>query len=257
VANRVLIAAPGPSFPFAVSAALFTHATDGRNETFVGDNPSSAWDGFNALWLEALNSGDRFTHFAMLHADVVPEGFWVDTLIGELERTGVDLISTVIPIKDRRGLTTTGIGDSADPWGAWRRFTVRECLTFPETFNAADTGYPGKCLLHNHGCIVADLRRPVFQTTNPDGSLKVAFAFPRRAVKVKGNWVVQAESEDWYFSRMLHEAGGRSVATRKVRVRHLGGMEFTNFDPWGMYEHGDEDTAAKWRPKPVTQGALA
>ena len=247
MANRVLIAAPGPNFPFRTAVALFSSATDGRNETYVAHNSSSAWDGFNALWLDALNSGDRYTHFAMLHADIVPEGFWVDTLIGELDRTGVDLVSTVVPIKDARGLTTTGIGDPDDPWSPLRRFTVRECLAFPETFDAADAGYPGMPLLHNHGCFVADLRRPVFQTTNPDGSLKVSFAFPRRSVKVSGNWVVQAESEDWFFSRMLHEAGGRSVATRKIRLRHLGAMEFTNFDPWGMYEHGDEDTAAKWR----------
>src|SRR5262245_1253458 len=55
----------------------------------------------NALWAEALNQRREqgFEWFAMLHADVDPELWWLDRLIEEAEQHGADLLSTVIPIK--------------------------------------------------------------------------------------------------------------------------------------------------------------
>jgi hypothetical protein len=216
------------------------------------NNPSSAWDGFNALWADALNeTKNGFTHFAMLHADVLPlEGVpWVDVLIGEMDRLSADLVSTTIAIKDLRGLTSSGIGDPNDHWAPLKRFTVRETLDLPETFNAADAGFPGHALLHNQGCFVADLRSPVFHKTNPDGSLAVYFNFPRRVMRagVDAPWIVQGESEDWFFSREFHECGGKGYLTRKVHIQHGGSLDYDNFTPWGTYMNGDENTAAKWK----------
>jgi hypothetical protein len=168
-------------------------------------------------------------------------------LPGDEDRLDADLVSAPVPIKDGRGVTSSGIGDPLDPWSPFRRFTVRELASMPETFDAAAAGYPGYPLLHNTGCFAVDLRRPVFRRTRPDGSLDLMFDFPRRVVRIADRWVLQAESEDWFFSRKLHEAGGRSFITRKVRLAHVGQTGYSNHEPWGAYENGDEDSAAKWR----------
>ena len=75
---------------------------------------------FNSLWGSALNQrrDKGLTHFAMHHADVGAEPGWIDILLEEMAKVGADVIATVIPIKDNRGLTSTGIQDpehAADP----------------------------------------------------------------------------------------------------------------------------------------------
>ena len=74
---------------------------------------------------------------------------------------GADVVSTVLPIKDRRGVTSTAIDDPEDEWTPLRRLTMREVHRLPETFSAqADCGYPNNALLVNTGCFVLDLRKP-------------------------------------------------------------------------------------------------
>src|SRR5215510_3761413 len=50
---------------------------------------------FNYLWCEGLNlRKEGLTHFLLWHADVRPrETYWLDTLIEEMERTQVDVLS--------------------------------------------------------------------------------------------------------------------------------------------------------------------
>src|SRR5262245_29113674 len=64
---------------------------------------------FNILWCDALNRREELglTHFAMTHSDVAAGQYWLDTLIAEQQATGVDILSTVIPIKNERGITST------------------------------------------------------------------------------------------------------------------------------------------------------
>src|SRR6266581_4635118 len=57
---------------------------------------------FNAAWCGALNTRSKYkwTHFCMIHADVLPHlDCWLDVLVLELERSGADLLSVVLPIK--------------------------------------------------------------------------------------------------------------------------------------------------------------
>src|SRR4051812_1607979 len=60
----------------------------------------------NRHWCAALNHrrSDQLQWFAMLHADVAPEPWWLDKLIAEAEKQGADLLSAIVPIKDERGL---------------------------------------------------------------------------------------------------------------------------------------------------------
>jgi len=216
-----------------------------------------AWDAFNVLWVEALNLAIRgeATHFAMLHSDSdVPPG-WLDTLIEEMDVTGADAISVIVPIKDARGLADCGIGDPSDRWRPFRRFTMHEIHRLPETFSADEIGYPGHMLLSGTGCLLVDLRRPVFQTVEPDGTVPICFNFPTRVHRdASGQFHSQRESEDWYFSRTLWERGGKLVATRKVRLGHQGGFTFPNWEPWGQFKDGDQEST--WARKNVERSIL-
>jgi hypothetical protein len=68
---------------------------------------------FNRLWCRALNErhDKGLTHFAMHHADIQAPAGWIDTLLAQQERVGADVLSVVVPIKDGRGLTSTGVRD--------------------------------------------------------------------------------------------------------------------------------------------------
>src|SRR5262249_1576922 len=89
---------------------------------------------FNSLWCDPLNSRppQGWTHFAMMHADIEAPPGWVDVLIGEQRRVGADVLAAVIPFKDPRGLTTTGLRDRGT--GLTRRLTLQEVHQLPETF---------------------------------------------------------------------------------------------------------------------------
>jgi hypothetical protein len=88
--------------------------------------------GFNMLWTHALarRRSHGITHFLMLHADVLPaDADWVSQLHGEMERVGATILSAVIPMKGRRGLTSTAL--EGPPF---RRLTMTEIMARPETF---------------------------------------------------------------------------------------------------------------------------
>ncbi len=215
----------------------------------------SGVEDFNICWAEAHNWYDKglITHFAMLHADITPdpEQRWLDILMEELIGRNASLVSAVSPIKDLRGITSSGICDLDDPWKPYRRFTIREIhQALPETFDNAAAGYPDRPLLHNTGMWVCDLRRPCFQAVNALGELDLNFRFPDSCVRdpISKEWIHRRESEDWLFSRELWLRGVRDTfITRRPRLTHHGKADFTNARPWGQFLDGDENTADKWR----------
>jgi len=203
--------------------------------------------GFNILWAQALNrvKEGEITHLAFLHADIAPDDGWIDTLIEEMEAQDACFCSAVSPIKDQRGLTSTGLGEPGLSWSPLRRFTMKEIANFPETFDAATIGFPDKVLLLNTGCWVADLRNPIFRATNDKDEARLFFTINDRVVCHEGTWTHQVESEDWFFSRRMHEWGIKAVATRKVKLLHMGLSAFTNQSAWGT-EDCDEDLRPLW-----------
>jgi SAM-dependent methyltransferase len=162
-------------------------------------------------------------YFAMLHDDIGPDDFWLDTLIEELEAKQLDVLSVVVPIKDTKGTTSTAI-DGDTTWRPKCRITMKEVMTLPETFTSEDVGGP---LLLNTGCWVARF--------DQDWNRKVHFTINDRIVFNKGTdrYESEVEPEDWYFSRLLHELDLKIGATRKVAVTHRGEVDFSNQHTWG------------------------
>lgn len=178
---------------------------------------------FNDLWCAALNSRKQgITHFAMIHADMIPQHGWLDVLLGELVRLDADVVSAVVPIKSEQGWTSTAVMvDDGDPW-VRRRLTMHEVYDLPETFGAEDVGGP---LLLNTGLWVCRLDRPWCE--------QVCFEVVNRLVRQDGGWHAEAIPEDWLFSAMLNQLGAKLYATRKVSLDHDGTALFTNARPWG------------------------
>lgn len=177
---------------------------------------------FNQLWTKALNSRreGRWTHFAMMHADISAPPGWADVLIAEMNRTGVDMISAASPIKDHRRLSSHG---AVQQDGSIRRLTMKEIHRLPVTFTTDDlprVGIEGP-LVVNTGLWVCRFDQPWveqvwFHINNgiermPDGTFKAAML-----------------PEDWFFSRLLTQKGVRIAGTRVCRVGHWGEVEFTN-----------------------------
>lgn len=203
--------------------------------------------GFNFILAAALNlklQGDC-THLAFLHADISPQFHWIDVLAEEMNRLDADFISAVSPIKDSRGLVSTGIGFPLMTWSPLRRFTMAELMKLPETFSIADTMYPECVLLHNSGCWLADLRKPVFTQLNDNDELECHFTINDRIAFVDGKYKNEVEPEDWFFSRVLHRLGANTYVTRKVALGHFGECEFRNDRVWG-YESADETCRELW-----------
>jgi SAM-dependent methyltransferase len=192
---------------------------------------------FNTLWCKALN--DRaamgLTHFVMHHADIAPAAGWLAALLAELETSGADLVSCVVPIKDPRGLSSTAVMDPDSK--VMRRLTLAECLRLPRTFSAADAvalwpewdqGRP-YWLLCNTGLWVCDFTKPWVEG--------VCFSVRDKIVKGDdGLFRAMAFSEDWAASVDLQKMGLRLRATNAVKLTHAGYITFPNSEPWGTWQ---------------------
>lgn len=249
VRHQVLLGFPGHTLCYGAAKGLM-QATIGCHDVELTQS-GIGWDDMNRLWVEALNrsASGEFTHFAMLHSDIMPAPGWVDLLLDELDDRKADFISAVAALKDENGLTSCGIGDATDPWTPFRRFTMRELIGMPETFDIAATDHPDKYLLHNSGCWIADMRNPLWRSVDENSCLRASFAFPIRArLLPDGKFVHERESEDWHFSRMIAGLGVKTLATRRVSTVHYGQKGFRNDHAWGKLEH-DEPTRPKWGPQ--------
>jgi hypothetical protein len=207
-----------PSTRTNIDPSLFVEVA-----TWIDSQSSITPDTFNHLLANALGLRDQgtATHLAMIHSDVEPEGPWLNALWCEMARTGADVVSSVIPIKNRSGRTSTAIGDAGDRWAVKRFITLDDRDTLPATFTAEDCCGPGEVLLVNTGLWLADLRRDWW-----DG---FAFQWHTRITKeghARRTWV---RPEDWEMSRDLAEAGAKVAATWAVNVVHCGNGRWANY----------------------------
>ena len=263
--RMVRLMCPGSSFKWGAVSGI-VQCTMGAHRVDL-DNNGNGFDDFNAMWARALNEYElgHITHVAMLHADIAPQTGWIDILMDELAETDADLISVACSMKDERALCNCGIAD-AERWRAFRRFAVKELRSLPATFDISHTQHPDKILLHNTGCWVADLRKPVFWQTYEDdgispgefhwhekGDLRAWFDFPTRVRKHKGKWINDRESEDWFWSRQLAKLGAKTFITRKIRLGHIGDAVFLNVGDWGE-QTCDEAGRTLWEPEVIARG---
>lgn len=190
---------------------------------------------FNRLFAAYLtNQAEKgYTHFAMIHSDMAPTAGWLDTMLEEMEKHDLDVISAVAPIKDERGLTSCGWA----PFDTGRvtRFTVKEVQQFPTTFTAADCGHPNDMLMVNTGCWVARQHR-WFQEF-PGFNIQDAIVRDPATGKITAHVL----SEDWNWSQWLARRGDVKVgATKAFRCAHHGKATYWSDVP-GTYDtdHGD------------------
>lgn len=246
---KILLGVPYNGSVAWQSAQSAWNCASGEHQVQVASLPTSLLAlGFNSLLAEALNrneAGDFVQGMAMLHADLSADGHWLDTLVRVMVERDADFVSAVNAIKDDRGLTSSGVGVPGEPWMPLRRFTMRELDGWPKTFSAEDIGYGGMVLLHNTGCWLANLEKPLFHEADENGELRAHFTIRDRVVRRGGKWQPQVEPEDWYFSRRLHELGAKSYVTREVVTHHYGQSDWDNQTVRGRLET-DTDVAKQW-----------
>lgn len=195
---------------------------------------------FNGGWAAALNTRPRVDLFCMHHSDIGvgnDAGGWLDYLVSELHRTEADVISVVVPIKDTRGLTSTGLLRRTNGKHEHRRIQMKELEALPDTFTSdevcelfKDDGVPGERILTvNTGLWVARFDRPWVED--------VCFHI-KDAILPNGDGTFTAHvwPEDWNFSEWCYDKGLKVVANHKVPVGHRGGTVFSSKARWGQ-EH--------------------
>ena len=225
--RRIVLAAPGyGSQTSEAGRGIWRACRDMDGVTVNCSGGSLLANNFNQLWCYALNqseSGSGVDYFAMLHSDIGPEDFWLDSLIDELESKELDILGVAVPIKDMRGLTSLAI-DGETTWQPSCRITTREVASLPPTFTSEHID--GKLLL-NTGCWVCKF--------DLEWARKVHFTINDRIVYDRTNkkYRAECEPEDWYFSRLCHELGLQIGVTRKVSLVHTGQVEFSNQNIWG------------------------
>lgn len=192
-----------PLLPFCSASSLLNHC-------------------FNNLWTCLHNlrrKGNEFTHYAILHDDILPDPGWIHTLIGVMAAHDLDFVSAVAPIKDERGLTSNATYD-ADIWD-FNRLTLSQVADMPETV----AEIPGGNLLLNTGCSLLRLRPGDPWAESPR---EFAFESMERIDERDGELVASVVSEDWLWTDKLRRAGARTGFTRKVSLVHEGDWDYRN-----------------------------
>ncbi len=192
---------------------------------------------FNTLWCGALNERKHgVTHFVMLHDDVVPlDSGWLDVLMREYAASGADVLSTVVPIKDDRGLTSTAFLNRSTR--RMRRLTMHETVKLPTTFDARAAGHPECVILPNTGLWVCDITQPWAE--------RICFTMSDRNFKdVDGQWKTKCFGEDWGFGVQLAELGKKVSVTRAVNLVHRGSFDYPNMVGFGTLK--EDDSVNEW-----------
>ncbi|MDD4890548.1 MAG: hypothetical protein PHU85_11545 [Phycisphaerae bacterium] len=260
--HRIFLAFPGPSLLIETAIAMLQHCTR-KHHAVVEPSPRSI-DNHNSLWCRALNAFEegRCTHVAYIHSDVVPmirdDGErWLDILADEADAKRAHIMAAAIPKKDWTGCLSTGVAKPGDEWCVHRAVTVREMFDLPETFGAADFGYPDWPLLVNFGLTLIDLRDGRFLKTEANGDLFCWFNFPKRYGRRDGKFQpLAARSEDYWFSYRAWQLGARVYATRKIPLYHEGRAVYSNQAAWGAWTDGDEANAPRWRNSPARMDTI-
>jgi hypothetical protein len=263
VRHRVLLGLPGPTFRADV---VITAIDVSRRHVIIPMPSPSSVQNFQILWAHALNEADaaNVTHYAQIHSDVVPDirnGNFLNILLDRMDATGVSFMSVPVAMKDTRFLLSCGVGDEADPFSAYRRVTLKELRRLPPLFGAKEIGHPGRPLLHNNGCFVADLRDRRFHTKDANGDYVCDWIFPAKVGTdpETGKARVRGQFEDWYFSMQMHKLGIPSLICQEIPNLHWGPVGWPSHYSEGQTPgpEFDEETRHKWGKEVETTAAVA
>ncbi len=228
-----------PSYDGLVDFQMQAHVyreTSGYAERFVACQQSSLLANCcNQLYCMALNNRKQYSHFMMWHTDVrVKDGGVVSGLLAEMERLGAGCISVLMPLKDEKGLTSTGLLCRNSDGRRRRRLTIKEAAQLPDTFGREDLirlwDFPNdSSLLINTGLMLLDLQQ--------DWAEKIYFNIRDRITRAAdGSFVAIVDPEDWNLSRQLHDFGAKVLCTRKFTAFHKGIGLYSNQGTWGRWE---------------------
>lgn len=225
----------GPNVHFDAACACINSAEEkpgGLEVKLVSPATSALTVTFNTAWcamLEKYEAGEC-DYFAMQHDDVLPPLGWLDELHADLLASGADVVAAVVPIKDGRGLSSTAVDDTGNPWRP-RRLTMAEVRKLPDVFTDEDVGGP---LLLNTGLWICKLG-PWCLAEEPDGRLKFAFGIHNeiRRSPEHGKHAPRFIPEDWDASRQFRKLGLKLAASRRLVVRHAGHATWSSADTWG------------------------
>lgn len=228
-----------------MAKAFFTHDTQKFNSYKTVQPGSLLANGYNQLWTRALNNRKALNlkYLAILHADIVPEDFWVDKLVDLAQKHDADVMSAIVPIKEATGVTSTAIS-SDDSFRRLTRLTQAQINSryWPSTFDIntlraahqmnllrddVKISIPDDArLLVNTGCVVIRCDR--------EWSSEAYFTIKDRIVTTLGGALqAEVEPEDWFFSRLVAELGGRVMATSEVKTEHIGSIPYISNKVWG------------------------
>ncbi len=210
----------------------------GRKEYAVACWQSSLLaQAFNSLYCAALNARPECRYFLLWHSDVrvIPKNF-IDGMVAELERLKAGCLSVLIPIKDERGITSSGLIFKNAGSLRRRRLTMKEAAGLPETFSARELATlwnvpsaNSPCLLANTGLMLIDI--------SSKWADKLYFTIRDKIIRGKdGKFEPIVESEDWWISRQLQKFGSSVYVTRKFQALHRGACSYTNQGVWGSWD---------------------
>lgn len=177
--------------------------------------------GFNAGVAAAKNEGVEY--FALLHADLAPQGQWLKQLLDDAREYDLDIIHAPAAIKDGRGVTSTAMAYTTDKWAPKRRLTIKELAKLPEVFTIDDVreriDSRAQVLLPNTGCLLMRCGE-WFQTWQ-------GFCFDDIvAINEEGRHVASFVPEDWNLGFDAHASGIRVGATTRVKTLHTGYAQY-------------------------------
>jgi predicted O-methyltransferase YrrM len=103
-------------------------------------------------------------------------------------------------------------------------------VKLPETFGLDDCrkAFGGEFthLLINSGMLLVDLNFPRVE--------ELYFTMSDWIERVNGRLTARVFSEDWFFSKLAADLGAKLMATRKIKVDHIGNAAYPNYGDWGM-----------------------
>lgn len=236
--KKLLIGMPtyDGNIDFQTQAAVYRE-TAGYAERVVASQQSSLLANCcNQLYCIALNDREQYGWFMLWHSDIrIKDPGLVSGLLAEMQRLGAGCISVLMPIKDEKGLTSTGLYyRDAQKKKRRRRLTMREAMQLPETFSAEHLikfwdAPSSSALLVNTGLLLLDLSQPWAE--------KIYFNIRDRIIRQSdGKFVGVVDPEDWNLSRQLHELKVPVFCTRKYLAFHKGVGLYANQGDWGRWQ---------------------